>query len=157
MGEYISTIQSFVTSLPVWVIVLTCILLFIGVVGQWALYEKCGLPGYACLVPVWNVIVFLKIVGRPASQGWIIMLPPLVIVAAFLFVPNLTYAIVIAGFAFAAWFIFLVIVCIEICQSFGKYNVASYILIVLFNGLYLFNLALSQEEKYYGPVYSTTE
>ena len=46
-------------------LIVICIVIFIGVIGQWALYSKCDLPGIACIVPIWNVAVFLRIVGRP--------------------------------------------------------------------------------------------
>jgi len=47
-----------------------------GILGQWSLYVKCGQPGVACIVPFWNVVVFLKIVGRPAWQSVFVVLPP---------------------------------------------------------------------------------
>lgn len=139
--------------LPLWVFVVLCVIVFMGVVGQWALYSKCDLPGYSAVVPVWNVIIFLKIVGRPAQQSWMVMLPPLVMLLSVLFIPDLTIALIVAGLAFIPWAYYIIRVYIEICQCFGKKSVASYILIVIFNGIYLFNLALSQEEKYLGPVY----
>ncbi|MBK6371340.1 MAG: hypothetical protein IPF64_16420 [Flavobacteriales bacterium] len=39
----------------------------IAALAQFRLYEKASQPGIAAFVPVWNVIVFLRIVGRPAS------------------------------------------------------------------------------------------
>ena len=42
-------------------------MLVLSVVAQWRLYEKAGQPGIAAIVPIWNFIVFLRIVGRPAS------------------------------------------------------------------------------------------
>lgn len=153
MKEIMQNAQDIIMILPTWVIVLGCILLFVGVVGQWALYEKCGLPGYSCLVPVWNVITFLKIVGRPAKHCYMVIVPPIIMAAAILITPNLWVGIAIAGVAFLPWAYFMIKIYVEVCQSFGKKDMMSYILIVLFNGFYLFNLALSQEEKYYGPIY----
>lgn len=139
--------------LPVWVFVLLCIMVFMGIVGQWALYSKCDLPGYSAIVPVWNVIIFLKIVGRPSRQSWIVMVPPLIMLLSVLLIGDLTTSLVIAGLAFLPWAYYVIKVYVEVCHCFGKKNMASYILIVVFNGLYLFNLALSQDEKYLGPVY----
>ncbi len=143
--------------LPIWVPVLLGIIVFIGIVGQWALYEKCDLPGYSCLVPVWNVIVFLKIVGRPTRHAWMVMLPPVFMILPFALwnfeMLGLIPASVIAAVFFLPWAYFMTIIYTEICQSFGKLSKVSYVLIVIFNGLYLFNLALSQDEKYRGPVY----
>lgn len=150
-------ITDFVANLPMWIPVLFCIIVFIGVVGQWVLYSKCDQPGYACLVPVWNVIIFLKIVGRPSKHAYFVIIPPLLMLVPFLLFLMGTISIMVAGIIatvfFLPWAWFLITIYKEVCQSFGKYNVASYILIVVFNGLYLFNLALSQEEKYRGPVY----
>lgn len=150
-------IIEFISHLPMWIPVLFCIMAFMGIVGQWALYSKCDLPGYSCLVPVWNVIVFLKIVGRPAKHSYYVIIPPLLMAVPLLLflMGKMTILIagIISGALFIPWAIFLIIIYKEVCQSFGKYSTASYVLIVVFNGLYLFNLALSQEEKYKGPVY----
>ncbi|HRN37259.1 MAG TPA: DUF5684 domain-containing protein, partial [Flavobacteriales bacterium] len=89
-----------------------------GVVAQWRLYEKAGQPGLASIIPVWNLIVFLKIVGRPANHLWLFLIP------------------------FYGQFYLLPKVWIELCQSFGKRTMLDYVLVVLLNGLYIFNLGL---------------
>jgi signal peptidase I len=107
-------------------------LIFIGIiaiVGQWRLYEKGGQPGYAALVPFWNVVVFLKLVGRPAKHAWLFLIP---FYGQFYFAPKV-------------W--------IEMCQSFGKRSTLDYVLVIIFNGLYILNMGLSYETKYQGPVY----
>ena len=38
----------------------------------WKLYQKAGEPGWKVLVPIYNLYVLLKIVGRPA--WWLILL-----------------------------------------------------------------------------------
>ena len=43
-------------------------LLAIGVfliICHWKIYEKAGEPGWACLVPIYNFIILLKIVNKP--------------------------------------------------------------------------------------------
>src|SRR5690606_3071701 len=37
----------------------------------WKLFAKAGQPGWAALVPIYNAIVFLKIIGRPA--WWLVL------------------------------------------------------------------------------------
>lgn len=70
---------------------------FLGVVvfliaACWKVFTKAGEPGWAAIVPIYNVIVWLRIAGRPA--WWIILLLiPLVgivvaIVAAIDFAKN---------------------------------------------------------------------
>lgn len=46
------------------------ILVFFVVCG-WKVFTKAGQPGWACLIPIYNIIVFLKIVGKPA--WWVVL------------------------------------------------------------------------------------
>lgn len=46
------------------------VLAFFAYTG-WKLFEKAGQPGWAALIPIYNVIVLLKIVGKPT--WWIIL------------------------------------------------------------------------------------
>lgn len=100
----------------------------VGIVAQWRLYDKAGQPGWTCLVPIYNMVVFLRIVGRPASHLWLFLIPGY----------NLYL---------------LVKVWIETAQSFGKNSLVDYILVILLNGLYILNLGMSYDTKYIGPVY----
>ncbi|MDQ3279750.1 MAG: DUF5684 domain-containing protein [Bacteroidota bacterium] len=53
------------------------ILLFFGaisllaVIAQWRIFQKAGKPGWASLVPLYNMYVHLKVVGKP---GWWLLL-----------------------------------------------------------------------------------
>lgn len=42
------------------------------IAGVWRTFTKAGQPGWACLVPVYNMVVLLKIAGRP--MWWILLL-----------------------------------------------------------------------------------
>ncbi|MDX9750155.1 MAG: DUF5684 domain-containing protein [Flavobacteriales bacterium] len=101
----------------------------VALLAQWRLYEKAGQPGHAALVPVWNVIVFLRIVGRPAKDAWKFLIP------------------------FYGQLYFMPLVWIEVCQSFGKRTMVDYVLVIVFNFLYILNLGLSHETRYLGPVH----
>lgn len=72
-------------------------LAFIGlmIASMWKVYTKAGQPGWAAIVPIYNIIVLLKIVGKP--WWWIIgfMIP---------FVN----------------FIVAIIVCVQLAKVFGK-------------------------------------
>jgi signal peptidase I len=107
------------------------ILAFIGIVAQWRLYEKANQPGIASIVPIWNIIVFLRIVGRPANHIFLFLIP---VYGQLYLIPK---------------------VYIELCNSFGKRTILDYILVILFNGFYILNLGLSYETEYEGPVYGT--
>jgi hypothetical protein len=44
----------------------------IVIVAQWKIFQKAGQPGWASLVPIYNVYVTLKIVGKPGY--WILLM-----------------------------------------------------------------------------------
>lgn len=100
-----------------------------SVVALWRLYDKAGQPGFTALIPGLNIIVFLKIIGRPA---WHILLFFIPIYGQLYLLPRV-------------W--------IELCQSFGKRTLLDYVLVILLNGLYIFNLGLSYDTAYVGPAY----
>ena len=65
------------------------------IAAWWKIFTKAGQPGWACIIPIYNLYVWCKIVGRP--WWWILlMLIPLV---------N---------------FIILIILFIDLAKSFGK-------------------------------------
>jgi hypothetical protein len=45
---------------------------FISVISMWVLFQKAGKPGWAALIPIYNIIVMLEIVGKPMI--WILWL-----------------------------------------------------------------------------------
>ena len=66
------------------------------VVAMWKLFVKAGQPGWASIIPIYNLYVLLKIVGRP---GWWL--------ALILFIPFVN-------------FIIIIILLIDLAKSFGK-------------------------------------
>ena len=42
------------------------------IAGGWKMFEKAGKPGWAIIVPIYNIIVMLEIAGKPI--WWIILL-----------------------------------------------------------------------------------
>jgi hypothetical protein len=127
MSEMMQNLPELLEKNP-FVVVLIVIIAAMAIVAQWALYSKAGQPGVSCLVPVWNIVSFLAIVGRPWQHMFLFLIP--------------------------GYNIYLVIqVYIEICQSFGQRRTLDYVLCIVFNGFYLFNLALSQKIDYEGPAW----
>ena len=60
----------------------------IMVIAHWKIYEKAGKPGWAAIIPIYNVIVLLEIVGKPV--WWIILfLIPCVNIIFAIWVTNL--------------------------------------------------------------------
>jgi len=43
----------------------------VAVAAQWKVFVKAGRPGWACLIPIYNIYVMCKIAGKP---GWWILL-----------------------------------------------------------------------------------
>ena len=77
------------------VLIAELLIALLVIVAMWKVFTKAGRPGWAAIIPIYNMYVWCKIVGRP---GWwvILMLIPLV---------N-----IIVG----------IIVCIDMAKSFGK-------------------------------------
>ena len=65
------------------------------IAGLWKIYAKAGQPGWAAIIPIYNVIVLLRIVGRPV--WWIVLL----------LIPVVN-------------FIVAILVYIDLAKSFGK-------------------------------------
>jgi hypothetical protein len=74
-------------------------------VAEYRIYEAAGKEGWACLVPVYNIIVFLEIIGRPI---WWIVFPLLLIV------PFINFL------ALPAFIIIRIIMFIDLAKAFGK-------------------------------------
>ena len=51
---------------------LSLALIVLMLVSIWKIYEKAGKPGWAAIVPIYNLIVLLEIVRKPL--WWIILL-----------------------------------------------------------------------------------
>ncbi len=108
---------------PVTFVVATGLLL-LTLAGLWGTFVKAGQPGWAAIIPIYNVYVLLKVAGRP---GWwlLLFLVPLVnVVVQF-------------------------IVVLDVAKSFGKgvgYAIGLYFLPFVFYPLLAFG-----EDDYRGP------
>ena len=79
---------------PVSTIVALLIALLV-IVAMWKVFTKAGQPGWASIIPIYNLYVWCKIVGRP--WWWILLM----------LIPVVN-------------FIILIILCIDMAKSFGK-------------------------------------
>jgi hypothetical protein len=113
------------------IIFLVALLLLIGAVAKWRMFLKCNQPGIASIVPIWDVVVVLRIVGRPAWHIFFFLIP----------VFNIYFGLRVL---------------IEVAQSFGKNSVVDYAFVIVFNLFYLLNLGLAYNEEYQGPVYKVS-
>lgn len=46
--------------------------LLLIIAGMWKIFTKAGKPGWATIVPIYNIIVLLEVVGRPL--WWLVLL-----------------------------------------------------------------------------------
>lgn len=80
------------------------------IIGGWKVFEKAGQPGWAILIPIYNLYVMLKIAGRP---GWWLLL---------YFIPLVNFVIAI-------------IVAIDIAKGFGQSAAFGFFLLFLLCGI----------------------
>ena len=94
----------------------------------WRIFEKAGKPGWAALIPIYNIVVFLDIIGRPV--WWIILL----------FIPIVN---VIVGF----------IVALDLSRSFG--HDLAFALGLFFLGFIFYPILAFGSDTYRGPAAAT--
>lgn len=70
------------------IIQLAVIAFFIWVL--WKIFEKAGKPGWAAVIPIYNVIVLLEIVGRPWWWIFLFLIPLVNVVIGFLVALDLS-------------------------------------------------------------------
>jgi hypothetical protein len=100
-------------------------LLVVVIAGMWKLFEKAGHPGWACIIPFYNIYIMLKIAGRP---GWWLLLMLLPIV-------NILISIVLA---------------IDIAKAFGQGAAFGFFLNFLLGGIGYVILGFGNY-RYVGP------
>jgi len=74
---------------------LQLVLVVLYIAGMWKVFSKAGKPGWAAIIPIYNIIVLLQIVGKPL--WWIILF----------IIPFVNFVIII-------------LVSIEMAKVFGK-------------------------------------
>ncbi len=107
------------------VLLVILIIAVIQIASLWKLFTMAGKPGWAVLIPIYNIIVLLEIVGRPLWWIILMLIPCVNIVVTF-------------------------IVYIDFAKSYGKDTVWG-ILLVLFGVIFLPILAFSSSTQYVGP------
>jgi Family of unknown function (DUF5684) len=75
--------------------IITLLIALLVIVAMWKVFTKAGQPGWASIIPIYNIYIWCKIVGRP---GWWVIL---------LFIPLVN-------------FIIAIILSIDLAKSFGK-------------------------------------
>ena len=90
-----------------WICWLAIFVLIIA--SLWKVFTKAGKPGWACIIPIYNIVVLLEIVGKPI--WWIILLLiPLVNIVVLIIVYVALARAFGKGVGFALGLIFLGII-----------------------------------------------
>ena len=94
------------------------------IVSLWKIYSKANKPGWACLIPIYNIIVLLRIIGKPWWWIFLLLIP-------------------IVNIVFAIWMTNL------LSKSFGKNE--GFTIGLLFLPFVFYPLLGFGEAKYNGP------
>ncbi len=94
------------------------------IVSMWKVFTKAGQPGWAAIVPIYNIVVLLKIIGKPV--WWIIGL----------IIPIVN-------------FIVLILMSLELAKVFGKSTGFAIGLMLL--GIVFFPILAFGDAKYTAP------
>jgi len=97
----------------------------VALVAGWKVFEKAGQPGWAVIVPIFNIYIILKIVGRPA--WWLLL-----------------YFIPVVNIVIAA------IISMDMAKSFGQSAAFGIVMLFLLCGIGYLILAFGSA-KYLGP------
>lgn len=68
------------------------IILAVIIASFWKIFEKAGKPGWAAIIPIYNLIVYLQIVNRPVWWIILIFIPCVNIVISFILCMDLAKA-----------------------------------------------------------------
>jgi len=126
LAQHISTDEAMMVIVPIYGVILIVL-----IVANWKLFAKAGQPGWASIIPIYNLVVLLQIVGRPT--WWI---------AAILFCPPVGL-------------VFSVIMMVDLAKSFGKGGGFAAGLILL--GFIFFPILAFGSSQYQGPAGASTE
>lgn len=94
------------------------------IASMWTIFTKAGQPGWAAIIPIYNMIVLLKIVGKPT--WWILL-----------------FLIPIVNYVFIIWTYNM------LSKSFGKEEGFTVGMVIL--GIVFFPILAFGDAKYLGP------
>ncbi len=77
------TDTGFMASMGIMIVVYIALIVFF-IICYWKVFTKAGKPGWAAIVPIYNIIVLLEIVGKPVWWFLLMLIPCVNIVIAVL-------------------------------------------------------------------------
>jgi hypothetical protein len=88
------------------ILIISLAISLFSIICSWKIFEKAGQPGWAALIPFYNIVVFLKIINRPV--WWIILLLLIIPIPIMTFILSFDLAKVFGkGTGFALGLVFL--------------------------------------------------
>lgn len=96
----------------------------LAVIAMWKVFEKAGKPGWAAIVPIYNTIILLEVVGRPI--WWIVLM----------FIPFVNIVV---------W----LLIALDLAKAFGKSSTFGIFGLFIFNIVGMLMLAFG-DAKYVG-------
>ena len=106
-------------------LIVCLVIAVVFIIGLWKVFVKAGQPGWACIVPIYNVYILMKIAGKP---GWWTLL---------YFIPFVNFVIGI-------------IVCISIAKAFGRSPAFGVIMLFFLSAIGYLILGFGND-RYLGP------
>ena len=80
--------EELIVLLGAYLFVILAIAVFL-IICQWKIYEKAGKPGWASIIPIYNIVVLLEIVKKPIWWLVLLMIPLVNVVIAILIMIEL--------------------------------------------------------------------
>jgi hypothetical protein len=72
------------------ILIFYLVILVVMIAAFWKIFTKAGKPGWAAIIPIYNLIVFLEIVGKPVWWIILLLIPIVNIVIAIILVHRLS-------------------------------------------------------------------
>jgi hypothetical protein len=119
--DYYTSLMTETMNQMAWVYPVSGVLAIIGIIAMWIIFTKAGQPGWAAIIPIYNIIVLLRVVNRP--WWWILLM----------LIPIVNIVLVI-------------IVIFDLGKSFGKSGAWSFFLLLILSIIGMLILAFGKSE-----------
>ena len=123
-SDYSSEGAGFLAGIGVTFFIVYLAIIVVAIAGMWKTFEKAGKPGWAAIIPIYNIYIMIEIVGKPSIWLLWCLLP-------------------CVNFVFAIWLYNL------ISKSFGKSEGFTVGLVLL--GFIFWPILGFSDAKYLGP------
>lgn len=65
-SEYASEGAGILAGVGAMFIIIYLAIIVVAIAGMWKTFEKAGKPGWAAIIPIYNIYIMIEIVGKPA-------------------------------------------------------------------------------------------